>query len=216
MVLRRIILICLFFIAALAVAAGSSYFPEFYHLYLPEIGHWATYDITGKSGTETLTFALVSKDGKNDWFEMRSKTGEGLFTVAYLVKGDPTIDSNVLKIKARSPDGTLIEIDKDTLERLRRERQSVLGQNAVPIGPTIGKLKSLPSETLKIKGHLLRCSHIKIIGKDGDSAEAWISREVPPFGLVKLVSGDDKVVLKDFGKGAKPTLTGPVKKLVVD
>jgi hypothetical protein len=39
--------------------------------------------------------------------------------------------------------------------------------------------------------------------------------QVVPFGVVKLVSGKESIVLEDFGKGAKPVLKGPYKKLEV-
>lgn len=38
---------------------------------------------------------------------------------------------------------------------------------------------------------------------------------VIPFGLVKLVSGPEQVLLTDLGKGAKPSLKGPFTPLEV-
>jgi len=48
-----------------------------------------------------------------------------------------------------------------------------------------------------------------VVGAEGVEAEVWLSDEVVPFGLVKLVSGDESLVLTDFGKGARPSLKGP-------
>ncbi len=202
---------------SLSLLAASSYFPEFYHLYNPKAGHWSKYDMTdSRKEKATLTFAVVGSEGADTWLEVTSTGEGGSGTVAYLVSGDPTDDANVVAIRVREPDGPLLEISRATLEKLKARGQQAFGKPALPIGPTVGKIQALPDETLQVGGHSLKCQHIKVVGAGGQSAEAWINEEIVPFGLVKLVSGEESVVLLDYGKGAKPSLTGQASQVTVE
>lgn len=204
-------------LCSLSLLAASSYFPEFYHLYNPKAGHWSKYAITdSRKETATLTFAVVGSEGANAWLEVTSAGESGSGTVAFLVSGDPTNDANVLAIRAREPGGPLIEISRATLEKLKAQGQQAFGRPALPIGPTVGKLQALADETIQVAGHSLKCQHIRVIGQDDQSSEAWINEEIVPFGLVKLVSGEESVILLDYGKGAKPALAGKAVPLSVE
>jgi len=197
--------------------AASSYFPEFYHLYKPEVGAWSKYALTDASGeTAVLTFAVVSKEGEAHWLEMTSTSEGGAGTVGYLVNGDPTDDEHVLKIRVRDEGGPLTEIDREVLKKLKAQGQQALGRPALPIGPTVGKLQPMPDETIQVGKHSLKCQHMIVAGPEGKTAEAWIHEGVAPFGLVKLISGDEKVVLTDFGTGAVPTLAGKAIPLTLE
>lgn len=204
-------------LCSLGLLAASSYFPEFYHLYNPKAGHWSKYAITdSRKETATLTFAVVGSEGANAWLEVTSAGESGSGTVAFLVSGDPTNDANVLAIRAREPGGPLIEISRATLEKLKAQGQQAFGRPALPIGPTVGKLQALADETIQVAGHSLKCQHIRVVGQDEQSSEAWINEEIVPFGLVKLVSGEESVILLDYGKGAKPALAGQAVPLSVE
>jgi len=201
----------------LGAMAASSYFPEFYHLFRPEVGAWSKYTLTDSTGqTATLTFAVVSQEGGAHWLEMTSASEGGAGTAAYLVNGDPTDDDHVLKIRVRDEGGPLMEIDREVLKKLKAQGQQALGRPALPIGPTVGKLQPMPDETVQVGKRSLKCQHMVVSGSDGKTAEAWICEEVVPFGLVKLVSGDEKVVLTDLGTGALPTLAGKAIPLTLD
>lgn len=203
--------------AATALAAGaSSYFPEFYHAWSPVLGGWSTYTITDARGeTADLTFAVVSEDRGQHWLELKT-TQEGESAVAgFLLKGDPTEDANVIMVRAQDQGGPAMEIDKTALEKLKARGQSAVGGQALPIGPTVGKLEGLPDETINVGGKSIKCQHIRVVGPNDQKAEVWMNDSVTPFKLVKLISGPEQVVLKDFGKGAKPLLKGPFTKLEV-
>ena len=196
---------------------ASSYFPEFYHEWKPEVGCWSTYRITDSDEQEAadLTFAIVGEEKGQHWLELRTTTGGATAVAAFLVKGDPTEDDNVLAVRAQDAGGPAIEISKAALERLKARGDSSFGSSALPIGPRVGKLEGLPDETLKVAGKSLKCRRVKIVAPDGESADVWMNDSVAPFGLVKLVSGPEQVVLTDFGKGAAGTLKGPYMPLEV-
>lgn len=197
--------------AALPVAllAASSYFPEFYHLYAPVPGGWSRYALTDAAGeTATLTFAVVGEEKGSHWLEVTSASEAGTGVVAYLASGDPTRDENVLKVRVRDGAGPLMEIDRDTLRKLAAQGGDAFGSSARPIGPTVGKLHPGPDEVVEVAGRPVVCQRMTVVAADGREAQVWISEKVTPFGIVKLVSGEERVLLQDFGTGAKPALSG--------
>lgn len=202
-------------VACVAAAAGS-YFPSFYHAWTPKVGSWSSYQITDSRGeTAQLTFSIVSEEKAGYWLEVKT-VQEGIEGVAaYLVSGDPNDDDNIVKVRAQETGGPAMEIDKATLDRLRKEGQKAFGGQATPIGPTVGKLEGQPDEVLEVGGRRLTCHHIRLVGPEGKSADVWLNDEVLPFGLVKLVSGTEQVVLTSFGKGAKSALKGPFTPLTL-
>jgi hypothetical protein len=194
---------------------ASSYFPAFYHQWKPKAGEWSTYRITdARSETAELTFSVVSKEGDQFWLEVKTVQEGGEATVAFLVSGDPVEDTSIERIRAQEKGQPALEIDKMTLERLRIQGQGAFGGEATAIGPRVGKLEPLQDETLSVAGKNLKCRHLRIVGPD-QAAEVWFHDDVSPFGLVKLKSGTEEVVLVRSGKGAKPTIKGPFTPLAV-
>lgn len=192
-----------------AGAGAASFFPEFYHAWNPRPGGWSTYHVRDAVGEEAdVTFAVV-EEGGTLWLEMRSAS-EGLPSVAaFRLMGDPAEDGNVLSVRARDGEGPAVELDRAALERLLRQGGRAFGPSALSIGPRMGKLEGLPDETVTVGKRRIPCRRLKVVGAEGAEAEVWLSDEVVPFGLVKLVSGDESLVLTDFGKGARPSLKGP-------
>lgn len=193
-----------------AVGAGAaSFFPEFYHAWNPRPGGWSRYHVRDAVGEEAdVTFAVVEEEGAL-WLEMRSAS-EGLPSVAaFRVIGDPVEDENVLSVRARDGEGPAVELNRAALERLLKQRGGAFGPSALSIGPRMGKLEGLPEETVVVGKRKIPCRRLKVVGAEGEEAEVWLSDDVIPFGLVKLVSGDEALVLTDFGKGARPLLKGP-------
>jgi hypothetical protein len=202
-------------LACVALGA-SSYFPEFYHVFSPSVGGWSTYRITDPSGEAAdLTFAIVTEEKGQYWLELRTVQEGAKAVAAFLVKGDPTDDENVLMVRAQDEGGPAMEISKLNLEKLRSRGQKAFGGSALAIGPKVGKLEGMPDESISVAGKSLKCRHIRIVGPNDQTAEVWINDSVIPFGLVKLISGPEQILLTEFGKGAKPSLKGPFTPLEV-
>jgi hypothetical protein len=196
-------------------AMASSYFPEFYHAWNPKLGMWSSYRITDARGeTAELTFSVVGKEGDFYWLELRTRQEGAEGTVAFLLSGDPGDDANVQLIRAQEPGGPALEISRATLVKLTTRGQRAFGGEATAIGPKVGKLEQLPEETVVVAEKNLRCRHLRIVAPD-QTAEVWLSDDAGPFGLVKLKSGLEEVVLLACGMGAKPTLKGPFTPLAV-
>lgn len=215
---RRVgrLLTCVLGLLSGAVPLGaSSFFPEFYHAWNPRAGGWSTYHVRDAAGEEAdVTFAVVEEGGAL-WLELRSGS-EGLPSVAaFRLLGDPGEDDHVLTVRARDGEGPAVELDRAALERLLTQGGGAFGPSALSIGPRMGKLEGLSDETVTVGKRKIHCRHLKVVGAEGAEAEVWLSDEVVPFGLVKLVSGDESLVLTDFGKGARPSLKGPFVPLEV-
>lgn len=194
---------------------ASSYFPQFYHIFNPIVGQWSKYEMKDSEGNKgILTISVVSKEGSNYWMEVESSLTSDVGIAGYLVSGDPTEDSNVLKVRLKNGDGPIIEISKEMLEKLKRKQRST--PPTTGIGPSVGKIQSLPNETVKIGNQTYDCQRIKLISLDNKIADIWISEKVSPFGIVKLISGDESLILIDAGKGAKPRLFGNATPLVLE
>jgi hypothetical protein len=196
---------------ATALFGASTFFPDFYRSFNPKKGEWASYRLTDAKGeTATLTFAVVGEEAGAVWLEVRSEQ-EGVEGIAaYLLKGDPSKDENVLKLRVQSEPGKVLEFDQRTLFQLKEMDPAAFGGSAaVPIGPTVGKLQGLADETLQVGKRKLKCRHLKVVGPDRE-AEVWVSDKVTPFGIVRLVSGPEEVLLLDFGKGAEAKVQGVV------
>lgn len=204
-------LIMMFSIGALS----SSYFPQFYHIYNPIVGEWSKYEMKDNQGNKAiLTISVVSKEGSNYWIEVESSQSSDVGTVAYLVCGDPTEDANVLKVRLKNKDGPIIEISKEILEKMKKRQPH--SDTSSSIGPTTGKIQSLPNETVKIGNITYNCQRINLISPENKTAEIWINEKVSPFGIVKLIFGNESLILIDSGKGAKPRLLGTATPLVLD
>lgn len=197
------------------VVCASSYFPQFYHMYKPEVGQWSKYEMVDSSGQKAIiTVSVVGKEKDSFWIEIESTIQGETGLAAFLVSGDPTDDSNVRKVRLRSGDGPIIEIDKATLDRMKESQQSV--STAFGIGPTTGKLQGMPDEKVQVGTRTLSCSRVKLVSQDGRSADVWLNEEVTPFGVVKLTSDKESLTLVDSGKDAKPRLLGPATPLVLE
>lgn len=214
--MKKLATILLLSLPILAIAA-SSYFPEFYHAWNPLEGGWSKYTITDSRGeVADITFSIVGREGQSTWLEVASAQ-EGFEAVAaFLVKGDPTDDDNILMVRAQNPGDPTMEIDRATLEQLKQKGLAFFGSGSTTaIGPTVGKLQGLHDETLTVDKKKLACKRLKVVGTDGREAEVWLHDDAVPFGIVKLVSGSESVVLKQYGTGAKPKVVGPFKRLEV-
>lgn len=211
---KELIHTILLLIVALPMLA-SSYFPEFYHAWKPQVGQWSTYRITDSRGeVADLTFSVVAKEGEAFWLELKTSQEGAVGTVAFLVTGDPADDANIQIIRAQEEGQPALEISKETLVKLRTQGHKAFGGEATPIGPRVGKLDPLPDESVTAAGKNLKCRHLKVVGPD-QTAEVWLNEDVGPFELVRLKSGLEEVVLLGYGKGAKPTLKGPFTPLAV-
>jgi len=132
---------------------ASSYFPQFYHFYKPTLGEWSKYEITDNFGNKgILTVSVVAKENDDYWIEVESSSNGENGIVAYLVNGDPTDDENVLKIRLKSEDGPIIEIDKATLDKMKKMQK--ISQSFQSVGPPRGKIQTLPNEKLRLEEKL--------------------------------------------------------------
>lgn len=198
---KIIILSILFAVCTLS----SSFFPQFYHLFNPVVGGWSEYQMVDNNGLRSkIKISIVEKRKDNFVIEVESRMEKEYGLISYLVSGDPTEDENVLEVKIKASDGPVIKITKEVLQKLLK-KENVFKKSS-SIGPSAGKIKTLEDENIKVKDKNIRCKRLKLISLDGKEADIWLNENVIPFGVVKLTSNDESLILEDFGNGAKPTL----------
>jgi hypothetical protein len=70
------------------------------------------------------------------------------------------------------------------------------------------KADDLGSESVTVPAGTFTCEHYR--GKNGDGSDVWVSKDVPPYGLVKMTDKDkdQTVVLTKIDKNFQDKITG--------
>ena len=86
------------------------------------------------------------------------------------------------------------------------------GQQALPPSvPSGTAAQTIGSETLRVGTHTVVTRHVR--AREGPSVtDAWVSPDIPLWGLVRFASRRYQMELLDFGTGARSALVGePVR-----
>lgn len=174
-----------------------------------QVGRWATYTIVKDGGTQSLTLAVVDREGEYLWIEVieegdvrrasaRRVGPDGLVDLAYYreipVKGAPS-SVHLQPITQYS------ETARPPMEVRNRESRD---------------------EELTVGGNTLSARMVRIEFEDINglrvTEQTWWSKSVPPLysgseegGLVRKVAPGLTVDLTAFGDGAKPVIEIPKK-----
>jgi hypothetical protein len=178
------------------------------------IGSWAEYrlEMPGAPAPLKQRMALVGRDPNGHVVEMRVEGGPipggGPVTLRVVVDPDASKTDRVRKVVMQMG-------DQDPME--------------MPIGPQMQQgqftqldpKKIIGTETIKVPAGELETKHYRDQRPGGPPMDAWVSEDVPPFGLVKvetMAQGPGAppgtkvaMVLTARGTGAKPSITKPVK-----
>jgi len=169
-----------------------------------KVGSWAEYlvfDVRKKSSLR-LRMAIVERTEAGTWTELTlAAPGLDRLIVKCLVKGD-----------SRNPEA----VRRVILKAGNLQPVEIVGANVAEAAPRyeapLGSPKSLGIETVRVPAGAIRAEHVRISGK-GETQDAWISKAIPLFGLVKFRSRDLILELTDSGTNAKSHITGRVGKL---
>ena len=206
------------------------------------VGTWAEYNIKrGDNPPRKLRQALVGKEGGAFVIETRSENGRGEKVLARtVVDADPSKEGGVKKSVIQMGDSDPMEMPTGGMSRpggpgggaapAAGGEGNAEGRRGGGMRGTARYLKPDPKnlvgkETIKVAGGSFATEHYKGEGPRGGTIEYWVSKDVGPFGLVKMEvdrpgggpgggDGDGGKVLVELvakGKGAKPEITKPVK-----
>jgi hypothetical protein len=169
------------------------------------VGAWSEYTITvADLPAMKQRFAVVGRDAATHTVEILTEGGPlgptGKMVLRFVLEADPAKKDRVKKAVMQLADNDPMEMPTQ------------MGQFS-PLNPRkqVGGTK-----TLKVAAGSFSTKHYKDrSAANGSVLEVWVSDQVPPFGIVKLVGSGDEgknpltMELVARGDGAKATVTKP-------
>jgi hypothetical protein len=193
----------IFVFAQLAEAQfGGAGGPRFFTEFKPVVGGWAEYQFTGKDLPTKMRIAIVGKEGDAYWYESQMESKKhGKTTSKMLVAGDPTDMKNVKRMIVKEGEKPATEMPTEMMSMFGGKK----GQGSK------GKLVEMGAETVTVPAGNFKTQRMRYT-EDKIVIDMWVSKDIPPYGLVKTTMKDGDMVLLAYGKGAKTTITETPKK----
>lgn len=160
----------------------------------PEKGQWAWYLLTDKATDQqyALRIAIVEEEKvgkkKGYWLEIEVVPTLGYGSVyAMLLTGPASDPRNVHRIMVREGRNPVRETPVDP-----QAAKADKGKNP--------KRKSLGEEEIQTSGGLVQAEHMQWVA-NGQATDVWLNDDVRPLGIVRLVSNEGNLMLRNYGKG---------------
>jgi len=173
------------------------------HAAAARVGTWAEYRFRrGAEAPMRVRYALVERTEVGDWLETQYLRGPSdRLLVRVLVEG--RLDHPGGRIKR-------VIVQQGSMQAL--ELPTNRGSEAMPPPVPSGTSAQLVgNETIRVGEHGLSTRHVR--AREGPSVtDAWVSADVPLWGLVRFSSRRYRLDLLAFGTGARSGLVGePVR-----
>jgi hypothetical protein len=197
---KMILIVSILFVFALTPTAfaqfGRTSGPSFYGEFKPVIGGWSEYQVTLKGNPPTkMKVAVVGKEGDAYWYEtVMEGGGEGRMIMKILVSGDPENQKNIKRMIVKQENEPAMEMPVEMMQPSSKSQ--------APSGKVVDK----GTETIKVPAGTFKTQHTQYQDASG-VADAWIYKDVAPYGLIKSASKDSEMVLIGHGTGAKTQIT---------
>ena len=185
--------------------SGMSSGPQFYSEFKPVVGCWSEYQMSNKGkSANKIKIAVVGKEGNDYWYEtvMEVSDGESIISKS-LISGDPSDTKNIKKMIVKSGTEPAMEMPGKITGMSRRGSQ-------IPQG----KLVEKGTEKVTVPAGTFTTKHIQRQFNDY-VVDAWICKDVLPYGTVKIITKNSEMVLLGCGTGAKTQLTETPQKLTM-
>jgi hypothetical protein len=216
--MKRIIALALILLPATAAAqpTGSPQsLPLVVDLKKATVGSWADYGMTFGDVQMKSRWALVARDASSTTLEMSMQGGMavqmgGKITVKMVLDPDPIGAAKPVKeMVMQVGDGDPMQAPSDVpAQKFQKPDVKTL----------VGR------ETIKVEAGSFKATHYRDHTPVG-TVDVWVSEEVPPLGLIKVVTTPEPksgkanqppippatMELARTGTGAKPTITKPAK-----
>jgi hypothetical protein len=214
--LIALIFVGLFLTPCNVPAAGTEKAPEVAGLvntFIPKAGAWSEYALfdkkTGKRTVMRMAIVGVEKDAF--WYEVTINAGEERAIVKMMITGDPNVPENIKRIIVKSGSRPAQELDKDSVQKVRRLAGQLVMQQSGGIQPNpdvvVKDIETGQGEITVPAGTFAVSLH-KIIDTTGKIyAEYRFSEKVHPFGIVTLEADQTAMILAEYGDGAQSLIT---------
>jgi len=202
-----------------AQSSGGRMIPVGMELSKVLVGSWADYQVTQENGTVMKSrWALVARDKDTNTIEMISEGGPaaaagGKIVTQLVLESDPTSSPDPIK-------SVLVKAGPNPPVKVPTSMPNIQSQKFKKPDPKamVGR------EEIGLGAKKLKVERYRETSPNGNVVDIWISKEVPPFGVVRLETrppvqkGESapaplkmKMELVSYGKDAKPSITDPSK-----
>lgn len=172
--------------------------PEMRGIWNPVVGSGGVYNLTDKDGTKKMEFAIVGKENvqgsEGYWMEFSIETERGGMVAKNLMvmdNGDVRIARMIIQPSGQQP----MELPVGMINMRHKPQPADVRKDA----------KMLGKESITVPAGTFVCDHLET----NDGTNLWISADVPPYGLVKMVGKDGMtMVLAKVEKDATDKITG--------
>lgn len=201
---------------ALAVAAtplAAQTFQDFCSGTVPiTVGRWASYKLTGgRADGSTMRMAIVGSEKFGDstyyWYELQTSSTRGNKTnhtiMQLLVAGIASPHVAIRGLVMKDNDRPAMRAPDMMVSMMSRSFTGGMSQYLEQRCKS-GGVQLVGVESVTVPAGTFRALHIR----DNDGGEAWASKDLGMFAVVKVISKDGMVMeLTDRGAGAKSAIT---------
>ncbi|OGP92983.1 MAG: hypothetical protein A2156_16105 [Deltaproteobacteria bacterium RBG_16_48_10] len=190
------IILAAFLVSNAYAQFGKSIGPRFYSDFKPVVGGWSEYQVTPKGEPPSkMKIAIVGKEGEGYWYEtVIEGKQEGRVISKMLVAGNPGDQKNVRRMIFKTGNDPAMEMPVKMMQQGSQSQE--------PKGKMIDK----GEETIKVPAGTFKTQHYQY-QDEGVRSEAWVHKDVSPYGVVKSQSKDFEMVLTGYGTGARTLIT---------
>jgi hypothetical protein len=175
--------------------------PTVHGIWNPVVGHGGIYEFSSKDGgKQTMEMAIVGKetvDGKDAfWYQivMDSSDAGGKMVMKHLMIMDGR-ETHAARIIMQFPNHPPMEMSGQMGQRQHAKQAADLQTEAQDVG----------SETITVPAGTFTCEHYRL--NDG-SGDAWVAKNVTPYGVVKYQGKDSSMTLMKVITDAKDKIVG--------
>ncbi len=165
----------------------------------PKVGQWAWYDLAEARGDNVykVRLAVVGKEkvGRRTghWLEAEVLPPEGFATVMKMLLTGPADDpKNVHRVLQRQGLEPVQELP------LAKNQEDAAGDANAAKPPR----ESLGREDVETPKGAIKAEHVRI-GEGAGAMEIWLNDDVRPMGIVRLVSPEGEMRIRDYGVGGE-------------
>ena len=176
----------------------------------PVVGAGAQYQMTAKNGTMSFAYVIVGQEDVEGsagyWMEIRSENpgmpGEMVMKQLIVTGVDkPQIKRMIMQMPGRPP----MEMPMGMMSGMGQRGQGAGAGDTSP-GEKVG------SETITVPAGTFECDHYRKQEPRG-TVDVWISSKVPPYGMVKMSSGEMTMVLEKVLSNETSHIKGEPQKM---
>ncbi len=199
-------IVSILFILSFACSANAQFGkmggPKFYSDFTPVVGGWSEYEMSSKGEPSSkMKIAVVGKEGDAYWYEtVMQPKGQGRMITKMLVSGDPADSKHIKRLIFKNGDEPAMEMPVQMMGQ--RAASKVQGKP--------GNVTDKGAESIKVPAGTFSTRHMQY--QNGETVDAWIYKDVSPYGLIKSASKEFEMVLVGYGTGAKTLITETPKK----